>query len=284
MVLLYHGSRQLLMLRLLALLPFHADANNFWTASTARSTREFGYTYPEIIDWGVDAETLANNVRTKVNELYNPPTRASRRSLQTYKYTNSTRPGLLGGLLGDIRDTLEKFFELGINNLNKQWVINIKVDKHALGNTFQIHFFYGNPPEDVSTWGYAPNLIGTYGVFAGSSPDAPSRTSYGQVSLSPVLGNAMSSGILGSLESAFVIPLLKDNLQWRVTDVTGQPVDTQEIVERGDLEIFVASRDVEPLSSGQEHLFPKHGAWQFHKEPTQGKTGGVSDSWNPDCQ
>lgn len=146
-----------------------------------------------------------------------------------------------------------------------------------MGRSFQIHFFYGNPPEDASTWGYAPNLIGTYGVFAGPSPDAPSRISYGQVSLSPILANAMSSGILADLAAPLVIPLLTQNLEWRVTDVTGCEVDPQEIVDKGGLEIFVASRDVEPLSSGQEHLFPKHGTWQLHKEPTLGKIGGVSD-------
>lgn len=87
----------------------------------------------------------------------------------------------------------------------------------------------------------------------------------------------MSSGILADLAAPLVIPLLTQNLEWRVTDVTGCEVDPQEIVDKGGLEIFVASRDVEPLSSGQEHLFPKHGTWQLHKEPTLGKIGGVSD-------
>lgn len=117
------------MLEFLALWPFRTISNTFWTSTSSRSTRAFGYTYPEVVDWNVDAKTLANNVRAKVNELYNPNPNASttnRRSTGTGEHTDVSKRGLLS----DISEIVgEKFAELGINNLNKQWVINIRVDK-----------------------------------------------------------------------------------------------------------------------------------------------------------
>lgn len=55
-----------------ALTPFHSDnSGTLYTSATARSIRSFGYTYPEIQDWGVSASQLSANVRRAVNALYN---------------------------------------------------------------------------------------------------------------------------------------------------------------------------------------------------------------------
>lgn len=62
-----------------ALTPFHADeSNDFHTSNTTRSTRAFGYTYPELLDWNIDPSVLAFDVKGHVNTLYGPIATTSR--------------------------------------------------------------------------------------------------------------------------------------------------------------------------------------------------------------
>ena len=56
-----------------ALTPFHADdSNGFHTSNTTRSTRAFGYTYPELLDWNMNTSVLTFDVKGHVNTLYGP--------------------------------------------------------------------------------------------------------------------------------------------------------------------------------------------------------------------
>ncbi|KAL1969229.1 hypothetical protein VTN77DRAFT_483 [Rasamsonia byssochlamydoides] len=269
------------------LYPFHAsdDANDFWTSASVRSIATFGYSYPEIVDWGVDQQTLQNNVRAAVNNLYNPPantnSNTTKRSLlppppQMSDHIQDLAAAAVTGALSS-----EDFFDLGVNNLARQWAINIRVNKHALsGQLFQIHFFYGPPPPslDPSQYGHASNLIGTYRTFTspGRSSSSQRTLSYGQISLSPVMATALAHGFVPpNLAPDAVVPQLAQNLNWRVTDFRGRELDPQELVDRGDLRIGVVSRDVMPLEVGQEHLFPRYGGWMEHVEATAGKVGGV---------
>lgn len=51
--------------------PFYKDANSFHTGKTAATTRNFGYTYPEISnDWSVSKDQLRTSVIRAVNILY----------------------------------------------------------------------------------------------------------------------------------------------------------------------------------------------------------------------
>ena len=47
-------------------------AASFHTSRTIEDISTFGYTYPEINDWSQDADTLADALRTAVNNLYGP--------------------------------------------------------------------------------------------------------------------------------------------------------------------------------------------------------------------
>uniref|UniRef100_A0A093V313 tyrosinase n=1 Tax=Talaromyces marneffei PM1 TaxID=1077442 RepID=A0A093V313_TALMA len=285
------------------LYPFHRsnNSNDFWTSATSRSTRTFGYTYPEIQDWAVNQATLQNNVRTAINNLYNTPTRSNledakkKRNIldDLQKAPQELASMATNKITGQMTKT--QFDRLGVNNMVKNWAINVAVDKHALdGKPFQIHFFYGEPDSQLSPDEYfkAPNLIGTYRTFTGPmsslshgtqhrrSPlegGAP-RLSTGQISLSPVLANAAYSGILPdtSLSPQNVVPKLCDNLQWRVIDYSGQnEVPVQDLADKGQLRVSVVSRDVEPILPGEEHLFPGYGDWVEWKDVTKGKVGGV---------
>jgi hypothetical protein len=98
------------------------------------------------------------------------------------------------------------------------------------------------------------------------------------MSMSPLLANALSCGLIENLQPTVIVPLLTQYLQWIVVDVDGNPIDTQEAVDKSYLTISVASRAAEPLTPGQETKFPEYGDWVSYQEPTQGKTGGVPKS------
>jgi hypothetical protein len=74
----------------------------------------------------VDQNTLISNVKAAVNNLYNPVSAAKRSKLPTglveRGYQNSSK--VINGKLGR-----EEFLKLGVNNLNKQYVINIVCDR-----------------------------------------------------------------------------------------------------------------------------------------------------------
>ena len=101
---------------------------------------------------------------------------------------------------------------------------NSGIFRHALeGDPFQIHFFYGQPDSQLAPSDYssAPNLIGTYRTFTSpmSSHNQKRRRassnhlSTGQISLSPLLANAISNGVLPdtSLAPESVVPKLSKN-------------------------------------------------------------------------
>jgi tyrosinase len=120
------------------LYPFHRsdDPNDWWTSGSSRSTRDFGYTYPEVQDWGVDQGTLQNNVRTAINNLYNSPARmapaASRKEKRDILHDLENAPKELTSMEANKvtgQMTRAKFDRLGVNNLVKNWAINVAVDK-----------------------------------------------------------------------------------------------------------------------------------------------------------
>jgi hypothetical protein len=86
----------------------------------------------------------------------------------------------------------------------------------------------------------------------------------------------LSSQIIEGLEAAIVVPILTTHLQWAITDMFGNPIDTQEVVDKCCLAISIASRSVEPLQSGQENKFPTYGDWAEYQGITKGKVGGVA--------
>lgn len=55
----------------LDLSPFHQNNNTYWTSLTCRNLKEFGSTYPELVDWGVVSPTqVRTNVQRAVQTLY----------------------------------------------------------------------------------------------------------------------------------------------------------------------------------------------------------------------
>jgi tyrosinase len=97
------------------LTPFKADSNgNLWTSRMVRSTRTFGYTYPELVDWNVSSAQLRSNVRTTINRLYNPTPTGQKVRRDTTVDAN------VHGALAMAK---------AANSGNAEWVINVEADK-----------------------------------------------------------------------------------------------------------------------------------------------------------
>ncbi|KAK2748332.1 hypothetical protein FQN57_000990 [Myotisia sp. PD_48] len=292
-----------------ALSPFRSDGKTFYTASSARSTRTFGYTYPEIEDWGVSKEDLQKNVRRKVNELYNNPTipglakrsksaRTSKKSSRhehehSHQHERSLAPRYslddilneafdLADELGDLAGSFEEFAKMGVNNLEKQWVINVNINQAALKQAFRIHFFLGEPPKDSKTWSYASNLIGSLSMF----PQMPGTPGYGepgvqmvrgQIPLSHAIATMQSNRLIKEIDHSVIVPLLKKHLEWRIQDLSGKVIPTEDIVKTNGgkgLEVAVVERDVTPIGEDDLDQFPTTGDWTVYAEVTKGKAGG----------
>ncbi|KAF3481610.1 tyrosinase [Arthroderma uncinatum] len=288
------------------LYPFHANDNTYYTANSARYTRTFGYTYPEIEDWGVSKQQLQANVRRNVNALYNPTNRvdssnnvakrASRHSHahrsegygegENYSHGHTTPDvdnildnafNMIDAIGDSIGKSLEKFDEWGINNMKKQWVIKIRVNKAAVARPFSIHFFMGDAPKDSSTWRYAPNLVGSYGTFVHGMGMADPSIVCGEIPLSPALAALLSTSTILGLDEHIVVPVLTKFLTWKIQDQAGAVIPTEDVAKSNGghgLEIRVAKRDVKPLAKGDLDNFPTYGEWKTYESCTKGKAGG----------
>ncbi|KAL8721571.1 MAG: hypothetical protein Q9225_001779 [Loekoesia sp. 1 TL-2023] len=240
-----------------SLTPFHSDdSGHLWTSATAWSTRAFGYTYPEIVDWGVNSSQLISNVKSRLNELYNPTSSVSKRSIYT---------------------EVSSELQLSPNAMDAQWFTNIRVQKSAATSPFFVHLFLGAAPTDPATWSFAPNLIGSHSVVDTSLlTTANSNLSarlYGQIPLNHALlaaGNA-------DLAPSNVVPLLTSQLNWRLQNMDDSSLDIGQVPS---LKIHVVGQEVKQRV--KEDQFPEYGRLQVFKQITRGKAGGLGDNEDPD--
>ncbi|KAL9609507.1 MAG: hypothetical protein Q9167_005724 [Letrouitia subvulpina] len=238
------------------LTPFHSDDSGaLHTSLTARSTRSFGYTYPEIVDWGVNATQLTANVKARLNALYNPSSSFGRRS------TTSDR--------GSNRGSGGRRFP---NGMNRQWFINIRMDKSAVTSSFFVHFFLGSVPVDPTGWSFAPNLVGTHSVLDATiftaANTGPATALYGQIPLNHAL---LDSGI-HHLGPQSVVPFLTSRLNWRLQRMDDSPLDVSEVPS---LKIYVVGQRVKPRVA--EDAFPEYEKLVAYRSVTRGKAGALAD-------
>lgn len=112
---------------------------------------------------------------------------------------------------------------------HKEWIINLRVQKHCLGGPFQVHCFLGPVPADTSSWLIHANNVGTCSIL-GSNPattgcekckiDANKGLIVtGVVLFTEALRHAILQGDLQSLMPVHVEPYLAEMLHWRITQV-----------------------------------------------------------------
>ncbi|KAL8842549.1 MAG: hypothetical protein Q9170_000503 [Blastenia crenularia] len=239
------------------LTPFHSDeSSHLWTSATAWSTRAFGYTYPEIIDWGVNSSQLTSNVKSQLNALYNPTYAISRRSAP--------------------KDASEEL-QLSPNSMDTQWFANIRVQKSAARSPFFVHLFLGDAPTDPTTWSFAPNLVGSHSVvdtilLSSANPDVPA-TLYGQIPLNHALLAAGHTDFAPSV----VTPILTSQLNWRLQNIDDSQLEVSQVPS---LKIHVVGQEVQHRA--REDQFPEYGPLRVFRQVTRGKAGGLGDDDDTD--
>ncbi|KAL8944234.1 MAG: hypothetical protein Q9211_000664 [Gyalolechia sp. 1 TL-2023] len=235
------------------LTPFHSDeSGQLWAPATAWSTRTFGYTYPEIVDWGVNRSQLASNVKSGLNALYNPTGSIQRRS--------------------ESRDTSNEL-QLSPNAMDAQWFANVRVQKSAATSPFFVHLFLGAVPTDPATWSFAPNLVGSHSVvdtslLSSANPNLPA-TLYGQIPLNHALLAAGNS----DLAPSNVIPILTSSLNWRLQNLDDSPLDVGQVPS---LKIHIVGQEVKQTARADQ--FPEYGPLKVFRQVTRGKYGGLGDN------
>ncbi|KAI9680131.1 MAG: hypothetical protein M1817_005148 [Caeruleum heppii] len=248
------------------LTPFRRNnAGAIYTSVTARGTRPFGYSYPEVVDWGFTAAQVTRNTRARVRSLYCSSSStasnagAERRDVEGYTVSNALKAG--GSPAGKYRE----------------WYINLQVDKNELGTGFFVHFFLGNFADNPQTWSFDATLVGTHGVFTpNNTVEAPTAIVYAQIPLTRKLIDSFNRGSIANLELAAVGPYLRQNLAWRVQKYDDRGVPTAQL---STLKIYIVDAEVTP-GSGPDDL-PTYGTYTPHADITRGKQGGWNDDRPP---
>ncbi|KAL9128041.1 MAG: hypothetical protein Q9217_003205 [Psora testacea] len=253
------------------LAPFRSDSSDtLYTSTTARDTRTFGYTYPEIIDWGVSRDQLSSNVRSNLNILYNRTNGLRRkRSLPTTTTLDNATTGY-------------------------EYFANIRVAKSALNAPFFIHFYLHEPNTPVAQYSFAPNLIASYSVLyaqhrtpewrgsGGNStirrtPTSTTTTTatmtYGQIPLNHAFLASLGRNFT-DLSPTSVIPFLSQALVWKIQKDDDSLVDASS-PELDSLRIFVVGKEV--TYNEAEDKFPDYGKFEMYREASKGKVGGIRE-------
>ncbi|TVY93845.1 Tyrosinase [Lachnellula willkommii] len=205
------------------LTPFHDTSGNYWNSDTVRDTHTFGYAYPET-NGGSDVN-VTDQVLKAINALYGDKT------------TNGTD----GNNTPQRRDAV-------VNH--REWLVNLKADKHALNGSFFVHIFLGDFGSDPKGWSFEANLVGTWAVLDKfNTANAPNKPVSGTIPLTGVLSKLVLANKLPSLDPDVVPPYLAANLKYRVTLLDDTEVGNGDVPS---LSLMVISAPVVPPQTDSE--------------------------------
>jgi tyrosinase len=241
-----------------ALTPFFSHENGtFWTSDAVRDHTVFGYTYPELVRGpsrsGDNVKALSRLSKQAVNRLYGSFSPASLfiREMRAQGFKGS-RPTTRASRGIDSANRLPRSAamegKIFSGDRYNEWIANVRVGKQALGGSFSVHFFFGNPPRDPQAWPTAANHVGTMGVFAAATAtpgdgqqedegkngtraagqmmtmDDHDVSVSGTVPLTAALMKNVAAGRLASLEQGDVEPYLRENLKMSVLGPKGEVI------------------------------------------------------------
>lgn len=201
-----------------ALAPFHKNAaGDMWTANQVRSTRKFGYYYPELSNASVNSSAL----KTAINNLYGSTAGQSGVQLSRRFFHDDDSANV------DRRDASAN---RGGPPKRREYVANIVTDKHAAYGSYAIYVFLGDfNADDPSCWATTSTLVGAHGIFASLPQEEAQMKSNLQVAGTMPLTSAILKkfkvGEIKSLKPQDVEAWLTENLKWRAAMVsTNLPV------------------------------------------------------------
>ncbi len=269
------------------LTPFHKNAaGDFWTTTLVRDWRTFHYTYPEF----ADSDGSKSAIASYINKLYGPQATATAGSSKRNTAPQSQAPSdsistastsgasssvtsssTVASSFASATPTLDSTPLKANNGSLFQYVANIQTSRYALGGTYNIYLFDGQPASEVpSSWILDSNLIGPMGVLAQSGMETVDIVTSGSVPLTRTLTDCVTNGKLPDLTEAIVVPYLTSNLHWRVAGPDGGEVDPDTIK---DFEISVWASTATPPT---EYELPTWSAFIPLAEITKSKAGGAT--------
>ncbi|KAH8589738.1 hypothetical protein B0O99DRAFT_692298 [Bisporella sp. PMI_857] len=206
------------------------DKTTPWTSNSARYTKSFGYSYPEVQDWLQRTPAqLAANVTARVNQIYNPDG-----SLGTFP-ARSMR----------IRDP-----SIAARDTKREWSVTVSVPNKAVGEGFSVKVSVGDVGVGKLFVVSAPTQIA---LDAGANPITNS-----QFTLTRGLTDVDSENV------DEVLSQLRENLKWTVVKTSDGSVVPNHEVE--GLAITVQDQIVTPAPDATK--FPVYGEKTLHPEVT----------------
>ncbi|KAM0718253.1 hypothetical protein Q7P37_006585 [Cladosporium fusiforme] len=244
--------------------PFHRNAKgDKWTSNSARSTRAFGYTYPELLN-----NASAASVKTAINKLYGSNT--GNDSLLSKRFFDFGEPE---EILSP-RDTAPR----GPPLKRREYIANIVSDKFSCNGSYAVYIFLGTfDSSDPSCWPTQPNLVGTHAVFATVPQEAADdghkakRAALsgiqvtGTMPLTSALLEKAKQGEMRSMNPQHVEEYMANNLQYRVARFGGTEIPISEVP---NLAVSVIGADVTPAT--REDQFPRWANFQSLQRVTKG--------------
>jgi tyrosinase len=218
------------------LYPFKRDSQgNFHTAVSARQTKNFAYSYPEVIDWGITPQQLASNVRKAFKTLYNPT-----------------------GMLDNQKRSIRITRRADRSTQTRDWFINLKVNR-TMDTPISINFFLGPPPARLADWQTASNLIGSQIILPDMTSSKLLPPALAQIPVTRSLSYAVENGQLNSTDVPSIQTFLAAQLHWTVSTSTGEIMEPSSLA---DLQISILDQTVE--STGAADQFDLYGALNNH--------------------
>ncbi|KAK4061552.1 uncharacterized protein Triagg1_10261 [Trichoderma aggressivum f. europaeum] len=237
------------------LTPFMSSADGtFWDSDMSRTTEVFGYAYGDSSALPGDSESPRNKLIRKINKWLgkNSPamirvkSQAQRRPSGLWKGNPSVK-GFQPSLKADATNN-------AADGHYTEWITNVYVNHGALDGSFSIYLFAGQPPEDASTWGIAPNLIGSVGIFTMSGMSGSHSKISGTVPLTMALMRLVDLEALQDTEPSSVVPFLQKTLHFRIASIDNKEVEPEQVM---GLYIGISSSRVRLPGSDVE--FPEWG-------------------------
>ncbi|KAK3714227.1 hypothetical protein LTR37_008029 [Vermiconidia calcicola] len=202
------------------LTPFYKDTSGsaFWTTNDVKDWTIFRYTYPEFAN--SDGSTSA--IQNYVKSLYGPgatATAGSSKRTAIPKPVKRAEASATGSVTPDLTAP---------NGSSYQYVANIKTPRYALGGSYYVFLFLGEPAsDDPTTWMYDENLVGPMGVLAQDTMQGANVTVSGSIPITRSL--TFNLGCDTELSPAVVTPILEEMLVWKVLGPDGSSVDPEKV-------------------------------------------------------
>ncbi|KAJ7234350.1 hypothetical protein B0H12DRAFT_1028006 [Mycena haematopus] len=237
------------------LTPFWNSQSSYWNANTARTTEAFNYSYK--IFSGLDEsdpEKARLELKERFRQLYDPKTAfpSAQKSVPNPSKAES------------VQTAAEDFLD---------WRVHVQAETHALGGSYSIYIFLGEVPNEPEEWMASSSFVGVFDVFTLTDPDNCPNCRANLTAMTEgvvYLGDALEKASVNSQETQDVVSYLKENLEWRLAQVTNTPISRLSSLEVSvvALPMYYEDGDPFPRIEGTAERFP---------EVTRGREGGASE-------